>query len=352
MSDSDAILFDTRGALGVITLNRPKALNALTRAMCLALHARLDAWAGDDGIDAVLIEGAGDKALCAGGDVVMLHDSGKAGGEDWRWFFHDEYRMNSAIHHFPKPYIALQDGITMGGGVGVSVHGDFRVATERVLFAMPETGLGLIPDVGGGYFLPRLPGQTGLYLALTGYRARAADCLYLGVATHHVPSAALADLTAALAGQRLADAAAVAALIDRFGEDPGPAPLAEHRDAIDRHFAHDSVAAIMASLADDGSEWARKTHALLTTKSPISMKVTFEQLRRGATLAFDENMVMEYRIVNRILTHDHDFYEGVRAILLDKDNKPVWNPARLEDVAPSDVAAHFEPPAAGDLTFD
>ena len=329
MSDSDAILFDTRGALGVITLNRPKALNALTRAMCLALHAQLDRWAGDDGIDAVLIEGAGDKALCAGGDVVMLHDSGKAGGDDWRWFFHDEYRMNSAIHHFPKPYIALQDGITMGGGVGVSVHGDFRVATERVLFAMPETGLGLIPDVGGGYFLPRLPGQTGMYLALTGYRARAADCLYLGVATHHVPSAALADLTAALAGQRLADAAAVVALIDRFGEDPGPAPL-----------------------ADDGSEWARKTHALLATKSPISMKVTFEQLRRGATLAFDENMVMEYRIVNRILTHDHDFYEGVRAILLDKDNKPVWNPARLEDVAPSDVAAHFEPPATGDLTFD
>ncbi|RMF15241.1 MAG: enoyl-CoA hydratase/isomerase family protein [Alphaproteobacteria bacterium] len=347
------VLFSVAGRLGIITLNRPKALNALTREMCVAIKRQLDAWAVDEAVGAVLIEGTGERAFCAGGDVVRVARSAREGSDEWFWFFHDEYRMNSTIGHFPKPYIALLDGITMGGGFGVSVHGRFRVASERILFAMPETGLGLIPDVGGGHVLPRLPGRVGHYLGLTGYRAKAADTHWLGVATHVTPAARLGELKAALVAMSdLDDPQAVGALLDSFHEDPGPAPLAGHQEAIDRHFAHERVEEVLESLASDDGEWAYATRGELLAKSPTSLKLTAEQLRRGAQLDLDEDLRMEFRIVNRIMTRGHDFFEGVRAILIDKDRQPKWNPARLEDVHDDEIAAYFAPLGERELKLD
>jgi len=340
MSEEE-VVFRSHGALGVIHLNRPRALNALTREMCVAIRKQLGVWKREAQVAAVLIEGAGDRAFCAGGDVVKVARAAQEGRDDWWRFFHEEYRMNSAIAHFPKPYVAFIDGITMGGGVGVSVHGDYRVATERTLFAMPETGLGLIPDVGGTHVLPRLPGATGIYLALTGYRARAADCFYLGVATHVVPSGALAALRDRLGTEAGTGGEAVRAALDAAAVDPGDAPLAVHRDAIDRHFSHDSIEAILDSLAADASEWAAKTREELMAKSPTSLRLSLAALRRGATLDLDECLRMEYRIVHRIMTMDKDFFEGVRALLIDKDKAPKWRPARLADVDDATIEAHF-----------
>ncbi len=340
MSEEE-VVFRTRGALGIIHLNRPRSLNALTREMCVAIRERLEVWKEDGTVAAVLIEGEGDRAFCAGGDVVRVARAAQEGRDDWWQFFFDEYRMNSAIAHFPKPYVAFIDGITMGGGVGVSVHGDYRVATERTLFAMPETGLGLIPDVGGTHVLPRLPGATGIYLALTGYRARAADCCYLGVATHFVPSEGLTALRDGLETEAGTGSDAVRALLDTAAADPGTAPLAAHRDAIDRHFSLATVEEILDSLATDASEWAVKTRKELLTKSPTSLKLSLAALRRGATRDLDECLRMEYRIVHRIMTLDKDFFEGVRALLIDKDKAPNWQPARLADVDDAVIEAHF-----------
>jgi len=345
------VLFARQGRLGIITLNRPKALNALTTAMCIAIKRQLDAWGEADDVDAVLIEGAGERAFCAGGDVVRVARSGQAGTDEWYQFFFHEYRMNSTIGHFPKPYIAFLDGITMGGGFGVSVHGRFRVATERLLFAMPETGLGLIPDVGGGYVLPRLPGEVGRYLAFTGYRAKAADSHAMGVATHVVPATRLPELRQALIDAGSLDEERVADILARFHEDPGEAPLWSVRDRIDRHFVGPRVETVLESLAGDSDAWAQQTREEMLKKSPTSMKVTAEQLRRGAGLDLDEDLKMEFRIVNRIVTHGRDFYEGVRAILIDKDHKPHWSPARLEDVSDEEVAAHFASLGERELTF-
>ena len=337
---SDDILFEVRGRLGLVTLNRPKALNALTTGMCVALRAQLAAWADDNAIDAVVIQGAGDRAFCAGGDVVALYDSGRAGTDDWREFFASEYRADAAVYHFPKPYIALIDGITMGGGVGVSVHGSHRIATERTVFAMPETGLGLFPDVGGSYFLPRLPGETGLYLGLTGYRAKAADAIHLGVANGYVPSERLEALIARLASVQLPNAKAVDAIIGEFAADPGDAPLAPHRTLIDRLFAGPGVEAILMQLLAHGSNWAQAQHDTLMKMSPTSLKVSFQQLREGAGLEFDDCMRMEFRMINRVMA-GHDFYEGVRAIIIDKDKSPRWQPAGLDEVSAADVDAYF-----------
>lgn len=344
------VIFSVRGKIGFILLNRPKALNALTGEMCKRIRERLERWTDDRTVEAVIIEGEGEKAFCAGGDVVQVANSARDGTEDWWRFFFNEYRMNSAIKHFPKPYIALLDGVTMGGGVGISVHGAYRVATERTLFAMPETGLGLIPDVGGSYFLPRLPGATGMYLALTGYRAKAADCHYLGVATHFVPSDRLTELKADMTeAANPLDLAQAGVMLDDASEDPEQAPLAEHREAIDKHFAQDSVQSIIESLAADPSDWAQRTHADLLAKSPTSMLLTFAALRRGASLDLDACLKMEYRIVNRIMTMDNDFFEGVRAILVEKDKSPRWRPESLAKVSVEDIEAHFEDLAEGEL---
>ena len=346
------ILFERRGHLALITLNRPKALNALTLDMMRALDPRLDEWEADPRVHAVVIQGAGERAFCAGGDVRALYDSRAEGNRAYRAeFYCEEYPQNRRIFRFEKPYIALIGGITMGGGVGLSVHGSHRVASERTLFAMPETGIGLFPDVGAGYFLPRLPGELGMFLGLTGTRLRAADCLYAKIATHYVPSAEHAAIIGALAA---ADLGAGRPAVDRallgFAADPGPAPLAAHRAAIDRCFAGDSVEAIIAALEAEGTPWAEETLKVVATKSPTSLKLTHRQLREGSRLDFERVMIMEYRLCQYCMD-GHDFFEGVRAIIVDKDNAPKWNPPMLASVAAAEIDRAFAP-RADDLRFD
>jgi enoyl-CoA hydratase len=335
VTDEPEVLFEHRGAIGLITLNRPKALNALTHAMCLSMKAQLDAWATDANVKAVVVRGAGEKAFCAGGDIRALYESGKNGTPYALDFYRDEYRLDAAIKHFPKPYIALIRGIVMGGGVGVSVHGSHRVADESTVFAMPETGIGLFPDVGGSYFLPRCPGEIGMYLALTGARLKTVDTLYASVATYFVHGGDWDALIAELADGRTPDEA-----VNRAGESLPPGFLAEHRDAIDRIFSKGSVEAILAALDADHTDWSRDTAKTMRTKSPTSLKVTFRQIREGRKLEFDECLRMEYRMVNRVVA-GHDFYEGVRATIIDKDGAPKWSPGDLAGVSDGDVGAYF-----------
>ena len=343
MSDFDEVLFENRGSIGLITLNRPRALNSLTHAMAVAIYDQLNLWADDESVDAVVVIGEGEKAFCAGGDVVKVSQSYQDGTDEWRAFFHDEYLMNIAIEEFPKPYISLVDGITMGGGVGVSIPGDFWVATEKTMFAMPETGLGLIPDVGGGWFLPRIPGEIGMYLALTGARMKAPDLYGFGLATHVVTSEQVPAIIAALSTADIEDNDDVAEILNGFHSDPADAPLAEHVNAIDDIFSDCSVEAILASLMKNGSEWALKQHKIMMTKSPMSMKVSFEQLRRGARMStFRDNMIMEFRLVCN-LVEANDFHEGVRAILIDKDNTPHWSPETLAEITEEDIESFFAP---------
>jgi len=343
---TDEVLAEKRGRIGLITLNRPQALNALNRTMCLTVHRLLDDWRDDPSVEAVVIRGAGDRAFCAGGDVVTVYHAGRSGSPDWEAFFYDEYRMNHAIATYPKPYVALIDGITMGGGVGLSIHAPYRVATERTLFAMPETGIGLIPDVGGTHALPRLAGELGTYLGLTGARLKAADCLVAGIATHHTPGDRVEALVEALA----AGGQPVEATLGDFDCDVGGATLGAHRDAIDRHFAHDSVEAIVASLeADD--DWAREQAATLLRMSPTSCKLTLRALRDGAALDIGSALRNEYRVVCAI-KRGRDFYEGIRAQLIDKDRDPKWSPATLAGVSEAEVDGYFGTPKGGDLSFD
>ncbi len=351
MSDAE-VLFETRGNIGLITLNRPKALNSLTHGMCTAITKQLSECKTMPSVHAVVVVGAGDKAFCAGGDVVKVTQSYKAGTTEWRDFFHDEYLMNIAIHEFPKPYISLVDGIAMGGGVGVSIPGDFWVSTEKTLFAMPETGLGLFPDVGGGWFLPRLPGETGMYLALTGARIKAPDLYALGIATHNVASDRIEALLDALAVAEIKDNRDAATVLDGFHVDPEPAPLAMLFDEIDGAFAGVRVEEILHMLELDESEWAQKQFKILASKSPTSLKLTFEQLRRGEVLdSFRDNMRMEFRMVCRVM-EGSDFYEGVRSILIDKDNAPEWHPNTLDRVSADDIAGHFKPLGADELQIE
>jgi enoyl-CoA hydratase len=335
------VLIERRGAAGVITLNRPKALNALTLAMVRATDAALDAWERDPGVTRLVIKGAGGKAFCAGGDIRALHDLGKAGDlEGPRRFWREEYALNHRLKHFRKPIVALVDGIVMGGGVGMSVHGSHRVASEKLMFAMPEVGIGFFPDVGASWFLPRLPGRFGRYLALTGARIGQADALMLGLATHAAPSARMAEIEEALAAGEEVDAA-----LARFALDPGPGPLAAHDAAVLEAFGEETVAAIMArlgQLALGGSDFASTALETMRTKSPTSMAIALEQMRRGAGMSFAEAMRMEFRIVSRI-AEGRDFYEGVRAVIIDKDQKPAWRPALVEDVAEDDIARYFAP---------
>lgn len=346
MSEEAEVLFVRDGAAGIITLNRPKALNALTLGMVRAIHPQLEAWATDDAVKVIIVEGVGEKAFCAGGDIRALHDWGKAGDREVIDFYREEYRLNAYIKNYPKPYVALMDGIDMGGGVGVSVNGSHRVATERLTFAMPETGIGLFPDVGGTYFLPRCPGEIGMFLALTGERLKAADAVHAGIADVFVPAEKLVELKAALAAGEGVDAA-----LKTFSADAGVPPLAANRANIDKHFSKGSVAEIVASLTADGGEWAAKVLATLATKSPTSLLVGYRQVREGAQLSFEEAMKLEFRLTNRFM-RGHDFYEGVRAIIIDKDQKPQWKPATLEAVTPGDVDAYFATLGSDELTFD
>jgi enoyl-CoA hydratase len=346
-SETDTVLVMRDGGLGRLTLNRPQALHALDLGMVEAMTASLLEWRSDPRIGAVLIDHAGPRGFCAGGDIRMLAESGQGDGSAARAFFHAEYRLNHLLHSFPKPVVALIDGVTMGGGVGISVHGRFRVATERTTFAMPETGIGLFPDVGGGWFLPRLPGEVGTWLALTGERLKAADCLAAGIATHFVPSELLGATKAQIAGAAQAHdpGAALASGLDALDEPAGQPKLldAATRGRIDACFAGDTVEAIIAALEADGSQWAQAQLATLATKSPQTLKVALRQLRTGRALAtFAEVMRMEYRIGARVV-HRPDFAEGVRAVIIDKDNHPHWEPERLEDVSERLLDSIFAP---------
>jgi enoyl-CoA hydratase len=339
------ILFSRTGGVGRILLNRPKALNALTLEMTHALEKQLRDWAVDDKVRAVAIRAAGERAFCAGGDIRKLHEVSKTGGDYPYRFWADEYRLDALIKHYRKPYVALIDGIAMGGGVGISVHGSHRIVSEHAVFAMPETGIGLFPDVGGSYFLPRCPGRIGLYLGLTGARLKAADLLYAGIATHHVPRARLAALENALA----ADAGSVDGVLAAFAKNPGPAPLADQRQEIDRLFAGESLAAVVSAVTADSGAFARATAEVLASKSPTALQLAFRQLREGARLDFDDCLRMEWRMVSRVPKELPDFYEGVRAAVIDKDNRPRWSPARLEDVDSASLDRFFAPSPRGEL---
>jgi enoyl-CoA hydratase len=350
------IRFAREGRLGLVTLDRPDALNALNRAMCRALHRQLMDWAAEPDVAAVVVTGAGDRAFCAGGDVVGLHAAGRAGSAEWEGFFHDEYRMNQAIAHYPKPYVALVDGISMGGGVGISVHAPYRVATERTLFAMPETAIGLVPDVGGTHALPRFPGELGTWAALTGARVKGGDCVALGYATHFVPRGRLPALVDRLAHSH----EPVGDVLDTFDDYPGDgdsgAPGAQEsgrltipalRDGIDYLFSENEVEDILDKL-DAGDDWARAQAAIIRRMSPTSLKLALHGLRHGEGRPIEDCLRLEYRMVSAIKA-GHDFYEGVRAQLIDKDRAPVWNPRTLGDV---DIAPYLVEPAWGDLMFD
>ncbi|HUL87699.1 MAG TPA: enoyl-CoA hydratase/isomerase family protein [Pseudolabrys sp.] len=349
---ADDILFERRGAAGVVTLNRPKALNAVTHPMVLALRAQLDRWAEDPAVTRVVITAAGDRAFSAGGDIRALYDLGMAGRHNEALqFWRDEYPLNAAIKNYRKPYVALIDGIAMGGGVGVSVHGSHRIAGDRFSFAMPEVGIGFFPDVGATWFLPRMPGELGTYCALTGERFGVADAVAGGIATHRIPSARFAALLDGLTGTVSVDAVLAA-----FAEPAGEGPVIQRRAAIDRLFVGDLAENILVAVEREASsesadaEWAAKTAAIMRAKSPLSLKLALAQVRRGKSWDFETCMRMEFRIVSRVI-HGHDFYEGVRAVIIDKDNKPHWRPATLPDVDEAEVERHFAPLGSSELVL-
>ena len=329
------VLLCNEGPLGHITLNRPKALNALTHDMCRTIYQALQDWALDPGIHAVLIDAVPGRAFCAGGDIRSIYELGRTDLPEAEAFFATEYRLNAAIRHFPKPYVALLNGITMGGGAGLSVHGSHRVVTENTSFAMPETGIGLYPDVGGTYFLSHVPGQSGTYLALTGTRIGPADMLSFGLATHYISSDKIERVTL-----RLTQGEPVEAVLGAVAESPpGPPATAPFADQIDAAFAGDSVEAIIGRL-QRASEWGRDVAKSLATRSPTSLKLTLRALREARNLAFDDCIRMEYRMTLRVL-RGHDLYEGVRAILIDRDQRPRWNPGSLEKVTNDQINQYF-----------
>ena len=362
MSEGDEILPGREGGLATLVINRPKALNALTLANYRRFAPSLADWAADPSVHAVVVRGAGERAFCAGGDVRAVYEAGRGiSGEPElpAVFFREEYELIRRIHRFPKPYIAVIDGITMGGGAGISINGAYRIATERTLLAMPETAIGLFPDVGATRFLNRCPGNIGRYLGLTGARLGEADTVYCGFATHVVPHERIAELVAAL-GRIVWEIGSerdhIDAILARFAVDPGPAPLAELRPAIDQCFAGHSIEEILAGLAAEvasggaSAGWAAETRADLMTKSPTSLKITLRQLIVGRDYDLEAALVLEYRLTQHVMA-GHDFYEGVRAALIDKDQQPRWQPATLAEVSDTMVDAYFSPIGDRELRF-
>lgn len=331
---TDTIIARKEGKIGHITLARPKALNALNTEMCEAMTRALMDWRDDAEVLAVVVDGAGDRAFCAGGDVVMLHDSGKAKDGRAEAFWRTEYALNELIKTYPKPYVALIDGIVMGGGVGLSVHGHHRVAGDTTLFAMPETGIGYFPDVGGTYFLPRLRVDIGNWLGLTGARLGPAECFEIGVATAFVPTEKHEALTKALADIQSAEE--VAGLIQSFAATPEGGDVPTEVQLFDR----EGVADILSALDADGSDWAAQQAKLMRRKSPMAMATTLEAMRRGATIDFREAMTMELDLSLNFLT-TQDFYEGIRAQLIDKDRNPKWSHEDVSDVSQDQVERMF-----------
>ncbi|CAA7613669.1 enoyl-CoA hydratase/isomerase family protein [Magnetospirillum sp. SS-4] len=342
MNETETI-FDSTGGVGMVRLNRPKVLNALSARQYHDLTRHLSAWEDDGRVKVVVLEGEGDRAFCAGGDIRMVWDAWKRGDHAFnRDIFRTEYRLNRRIHHYPKPYLSILDGIVMGGGAGLSVNGRWRVATERTQFAMPETGIGFFPDVGATYFLGRCPGRTGLYLGLTGARLGPADCLWAGIATHFVPADSLAELRGAIgrAAGSTDPAAAVEDSLARLHRDPGPGPLLRHREELEDGFAPRRLDDILAGLRAGKSQWAWDTLDALAGRSPFSLAVTHRQLTEGRDLGFDDAIRREFRLACRFLG-GHDFYEGIRAQVVDKDRSPAWIPASVAEVDAAAVAGYF-----------
>jgi enoyl-CoA hydratase len=341
MRDDPEIQIEKRGRLGLITLDRPQALNALTLAMVREMRAGLERFAEDDEITSVAIRGAGGRAFCAGGDIQTIYRQREAGRpEDSLIFWAEEYELNRRIKRYPKPYLALIDGIVMGGGVGVSIHGSHRVAGERFQFAMPEAGIGFFPDVGATYVLPRLPWNSGSWLGLTGARIGRGTACGLGLATHGVASQRFEPIIEALAAGE-----APSSVLAREAVPPGEGPDLAQAGLIARCFAGETIEAILAALDENGakgSAFAAEAAAALRQKSPTSLKVTLASLRRGRSLEFEEAMRLEYRICSRII-QGHDLYEGIRAQVIDKDRNPRWLPPSLDLVSTEAVEAHFAP---------
>lgn len=345
------ILFEEKGGIGFVTLNRPQALNALSTDMCFKLDQKLQLWEKDNNINVIVIKGEGGKAFCAGGDVRKVVEYGLDNNNEAVRFFATEYKLNARIFHFPKPFIALMDGITMGGGVGVSIHGSHRIVTEKTLFAMPEAAIGFFPDVGASYFLSRMPGSIGLYLGLTGVRLKGSDVLYAGIGTAYMNSDKLDHFVDILINEKAKTNDDVDKVVAQFAEDPGAAPLDEYRDLIDAAFSENTIEDIFDHLGNIDHDWARETLAVLKKLSPMSLKVIIEELANGSKMSFDDCMIMEYRIASALTSYESDFYEGVRAVLIDKDHNPNWIPSTIEEVTTEMVMAHFDMPKSGDLFF-
>jgi enoyl-CoA hydratase len=329
------------GRAGFLTLNRPRALNALTYGMIKTLEAQHLKWASAPRIYGVILEAAPGRAFCGGGDIRTMVELVRTDFKTASDFFRDEYQHNWSLECFTKPHVSLIDGIVMGGGLGISIFGTHRVAGENILAAMPETRIGLFPDIGGGWFMPRFPGEMGLYLALTGRSARRADAYYLGIATHCIDAAQF-DLIR----QAMIEGDPIDAVLDDLHRDPGTGELEPLRPVVDRIFSAESVEAVLSRLdAETGehADWARETAAAIRERAPLSLKVAFRQLREGrAALSLKEDLKTEFRLTSRMLLHP-DFAEGVRAAIIDKDNAPKWQPASLSEVTEEMVAACFAP---------
>jgi enoyl-CoA hydratase len=336
---SGDVLISTQDRVGRIRLNRPKAIHALTTQMCELMSQALLGWMNDDSVEAVVIDHAEGRGFCAGGDVVMLQRSGNEDASDAKRFFFAEYRLNHLLFAYPKPTVAIMDGITMGGGVGISLPCEFRIATENTRLAMPETSIGLFPDVGGGWYLPRLPGRVGEFMALTGARLDGAECHYLGLATHYVEQGSLVDMIDRIATtpQR------VQGPIGAFAANPPDTKIEQNLPQITKLFASDSLEEVLAALEADGGDWAHSELATLRAKSPLSCKVSLRLLADGAKrTSFADEMKAEFALAGRVV-RTHDFREGVRALLIDKDNNPQWDPATPEEVTDEMLDVLFAP---------
>ena len=347
MSDvavEDEVLTQVEGRVGRLRLNRPRPIHALTLDMCRRMTAALDQWSDDPAVELVLLDHAQGRGFCAGGDVRAAAESGKGDGVYARSFFHDEYQLNHQMFTYRKPIVAVMDGITMGGGAGIADPARYRVATDRTVYAMPETGIGLFPDVGGGWYLSRLPGRTGVFLGLTGARLDGAECLALGIATDYVPSEAIEEIKAAI----IARPGDVEAILDRASVAPPTARILDNRERIDRLFASDRLEDIFAALDADGGDWAVKERGTLATKSPQALKLTLRLIAEGASKGdFAEEMALEFAMVTRV-SRRHDFIEGIRALLVDKDNNPRWDPPTAEAVSDQMIDELMAPLPAGE----
>ena len=348
MTESAAILFKELpgqgGKLGLITLNRPQALNALNHEMVILLHQQLLQWETATDLKAVIIQAAPGRAFCAGGDLRAVYEKRQIAQSTLSQYFRDEYRLNHCIFHYKKPYIALLDGITMGGGAGISLHGSHRLGSENLVFAMPETGIGFFPDVGASYFLSRLSKGVGFYLGLTGARLKIDDCLSLGLLDFKIASEQIPDIIKALAETAFEGKAeeTVSQILKPFQQTSRETMLPTYYPFIQKHFLKTSVEELITSLQQDENTWCQETATTLQSKAPTSLKVVLKQLHEGLKRDFDQCLQLEYHLMCHFI-QAHDFFEGIRAVLIEKNQAPLWRPAQLSELSQEDVDAYFLP---------